>query len=117
MKKAKETNFAELTKRVLLQSYAPASVVTDLKGNILYVHGETGKYLRPAPGQATLNVVDMARDDLQPELRAAVHSAASHGTPTLSRELPVEDRRRPSRPCASACARSPTRTPARACCC
>jgi len=30
-------------------------VVTDLKGNIIFVHGDTGKYLRPAPGQATLN--------------------------------------------------------------
>ena len=85
----KETPFAELTKRVLLQSYAPASVVTDLKGNILYVHGDTGKYLRPAPGQATLNVGEMARDSLRSELSAAVHRA-SKGTPTLSRELSVE---------------------------
>jgi two-component system, chemotaxis family, CheB/CheR fusion protein len=87
VKSAKETNFAELTRRVLLQSYAPASVVTDLKGTILYVHGETGKYLRPAPGQATLNVVEMARDDLQLELRAALRSAPNEGAPTSSREL------------------------------
>ncbi len=89
MTKARETNFAELARRMLLQSYAPASVVTDLKGNILYVHGETGKYLRPAPGQATLNVVDMAREGLQLELRAAVHAAGA-GTPTLGHELPVK---------------------------
>lgn len=87
--KAKETCFAELAKHFLLQSYAPASVVTDLRGNILYVHGDTGKYLRPAPGQATLNVVDMAREGLQPELRTALHHAASQGTPTLGRELSV----------------------------
>ncbi len=87
--KARETNFAELARRVLLQSYAPASVVTDLKGNILYVHGETGKYLRPAPGQATLNVVDMAREGLQLELRAAVQAAGA-GTPTLGHTLPVK---------------------------
>jgi two-component system CheB/CheR fusion protein len=87
MVKAKEIDLAELAKRVLLQSYAPASVVTDLKGNLLYVHGETGKYLRPAPGQASLNVVDMAREELQLELRAAISHAASQGTPTLGREL------------------------------
>jgi len=86
----KDTRFAELTKRVLLQSYAPASVVTDLQGNILYVHGDTGKYLRPAPGRATLNVVEMAREPLKPELSAAVHRAASKGSSTLSRELLVE---------------------------
>jgi two-component system CheB/CheR fusion protein len=89
MKMPRETNFAELTRRALLQSYAPASVVCDAKGNILYVHGETGKYLRPAPGQATLNVVDMARENLQLELRSALNAAASHDTITLGREVSV----------------------------
>jgi two-component system CheB/CheR fusion protein len=88
--KNRESNFGEVARRFLLQSYAPASVVTDLKGNILYVHGETGHYLRPAPGQATLNVIEMARDGLQLELRAAIHLAAGQGTPTLGRELPVK---------------------------
>jgi two-component system CheB/CheR fusion protein len=77
VKKIKDTNFAELTKRALLHSYAPASVVTDINGNILYVHGDTGRYLRPAPGQATLKIVDMAREGLQMELRTALHAAAS----------------------------------------
>ena len=88
-KKTGETNFAELTRRALLQSYAPASVVTDLKGNILYVHGETGKYLRPAPGQASLNLVDMAREGLQLELRTAIAQAAGQNTPTVNREIMV----------------------------
>jgi two-component system CheB/CheR fusion protein len=90
MKKTKETNFAELTRRVLLQSYAPASVVTDLKGNVLFVHGETGKFLRPAPGQASLNLVDMAREGLQLELRTAMLLAANQSTPTLNREISVK---------------------------
>ena len=85
--KIKETDFAELTKRMLLQSYAPASVVTNSKGDILFVHGDTGKYLRPAPGQATLNVVEMAREGLQLELRTAIHTAADKSTPTLNREV------------------------------
>ena len=75
----KETPFAELTKRVLLQSYAPASVVTDLKGNILYVHGDTGKYLRPAPGQATLNVGEMARDSLRSRRQRQRRAAQQRG--------------------------------------
>lgn len=86
IKIAKESNLADLTRRMLLQCYAPVSVMTDLKGNILYVYGETGKYLRPAPGQATLNITDMAREGLQPELRSAIQSA-NQDTPTLNREL------------------------------
>ncbi|MDP1773277.1 MAG: protein-glutamate O-methyltransferase CheR [Methylobacter sp.] len=75
IKIARETNLAELTRRMLLQFYAPASVVSDLKGNILYIYGETGKYLRPAPGHATLNMIEMAREGLQLELRSAIQNA------------------------------------------
>ncbi len=82
----KETNFADLTRRVLLQTYAPASVVTDDKGNIMYVHGETGRYLRPAPGHATLNVIEMAREGLQLYLRQAIVQAAQN-VPTLNHEI------------------------------
>jgi two-component system CheB/CheR fusion protein len=90
VKKAKETNYAELTNRVLLQSYAPPSVVTDEQGNILYVHGDTGRYLRPAPGQASLNVIEMAREGLQLELRIAVHSAAKKKKQVICKDLPVK---------------------------
>ena len=71
IKKVQEPNFAERTKRMLLQTYAPASVLTDTKGDILYVHGDTGKYLRPAPGHPSLNAVEMAREGLPLELRKA----------------------------------------------
>lgn len=90
LKKVKDTNIAELSRRLLLQCFAPASVVTDLKGDILYVHGETGKYLRPAPGQATLNVIEMAREGLQLELRTAIHKAASQLTSLPDREVQVK---------------------------
>jgi len=73
----KETNYSELTRRALIESYAPPSVVTDEVGNILYVHGDTGKYLRPAPGQASLNVLEMAREGLRSNLRIAISEVAA----------------------------------------
>ncbi|MDP2180538.1 chemotaxis protein CheB [Methylicorpusculum sp.] len=90
MKKITEPNFAELTRRLLVQCFAPASVVIDHKGNILYVHGDTGKYLRPAPGQASLNVVDMAREGMELELRTAIRAAANEGASILGHELQVK---------------------------
>lgn len=86
----KEPNFFELTKRALLQFYAPASVVTNEKGIILYVHGDTGKYLRPAPGQASLNVIEMAREGLQVKLRTAIHRAATQKKEVVERDLQVK---------------------------
>jgi two-component system CheB/CheR fusion protein len=72
-RRAKKPDLAEFTSRTLARSFAPPSVVTDLEGNILYVHGDTGRYLRPAPGHATLNVIELARPGLQAELRVAFH--------------------------------------------
>ncbi|MFA5376255.1 MAG: chemotaxis protein CheB [Dehalococcoidia bacterium] len=87
--KRNNTNFAEVTRRALLQEYAPPSVITDEKGNIIYVHGETGKYLQPAEGHARMNVIDMARKGLQLELRTAIYNAAILHTPAVSRNIPV----------------------------
>jgi two-component system CheB/CheR fusion protein len=81
-------NIAELSNRLLLQSYAPASASTDAQGNILYLHGDTGRYLRAPPGPVTHNIVDMARDGLQLDLRAALRAAAL-GRPTLNRAVTV----------------------------
>lgn len=87
---SKGTNYAELTQRALLQSFAPAAVLTDLKGNILYVHGETGKYLQPAPGQPSLQLVEMARGGLQRELRTALAEVTDRHTPHSSRQVEVK---------------------------
>ncbi len=87
--KPKETNFVELTRGILLQTYAPPSVIVDDEGNILYVHGDTGNYLRPAPGQANLNVTDMAREGLQLGLRKAIHTAVKNKTQAIAPGLPV----------------------------
>ena len=86
----KEINFAEMTRHVLIQCFAPPSVVTDFKGEMLYVHGETGKYLRPAVGQPSLNIVEMAREGLELELLAAIHRAAADNMVTLNREIQVK---------------------------
>ena len=84
-----KTNFTELTKRVLLQSFAPPSVITDAKGNIIYVHGDTGKYLQPAQGQVSTNIIDMAREGLQLDLRYAIQNAAVQKRLFIVKDLPV----------------------------
>ena len=84
-----ETNMAELTRRALLQEYAPPSVVTDEKGNLLYVYGDTGKYLRPAPGQVSLSVIEMAREGLEFDLRTAIHTASIQKKPVFCKNLQV----------------------------
>ena len=44
----------ELTEQALLQQFAPAGALVNDQGDILYLHGRTGMYLEPAPGEAGL---------------------------------------------------------------
>ena len=85
-----EKNIAEITRRALLNEYAPASVVTDKNGYLLYVYGDTGKYLRPAPGQVSLSVIEMAREGLELELRTAIHMVSLNQEPVFRENILVK---------------------------
>ena len=64
-------NLQTLADQLLLQTYSPAAVLTNDKGDILYISGHTGKYLEPAAGKANWNIFAMARKGLRYELAAA----------------------------------------------
>ena len=69
----------ELTEKALLQQVAPAAVLVNKQGDILYLHGRTGLYLEPAPGEAGVNnILKMARQGLRSELTMALHKASSN---------------------------------------
>lgn len=68
-------NLQGLVDQVLLQHYAPAAVVVNKDGDILYINGRTGKYLEPAAGKANWNIHAMARDGLRHELASALNKA------------------------------------------
>ncbi len=67
----------EITERALLQQCAPPGALVNERGQILYLHGRTGKYLEPAPGEAMLNILKMAREGLRRDLTAALHKAVT----------------------------------------
>jgi two-component system CheB/CheR fusion protein len=60
-----------------------------MKGDILYIHGQTGKYLEPPPGQPTVNVLEMARKGLRLELSSALQNAVSNDREVALRDLKV----------------------------
>jgi two-component system CheB/CheR fusion protein len=71
----------ELTERTLLQHYAAAAALVTERGEILYLHGRTGRYLEPAQGEAGLNILKMAREGLRHELTTALHKAMAQRAP------------------------------------
>jgi two-component system CheB/CheR fusion protein len=67
----------ELAEQALIHEYTPASVVVNERGDVLYIHGRTGRYLEPAPGDAGMNITKMAREGLRREMATALHKAAA----------------------------------------
>ena len=61
--------------QLVLQHYAPPTVLVNDKGDIFYISGHTGKYLEPAAGKANWNLFVMARESLRYELSSAFQKA------------------------------------------
>lgn len=67
---------ADIARRALLERYAPASVLIDQKGRVVYFHGTTRDYLEHPPGEPTRDLLAMARDGLALNLRGAIREAS-----------------------------------------
>ncbi len=74
--------------RVIQSKYSPDAVLINTEFQIVQFRGHTSSYLDPSPGQASLNVLRMAREDLLLPLRRTVQAATETNAPV--REPGVE---------------------------
>jgi two-component system CheB/CheR fusion protein len=58
--------------RVVLGRYGPPGVLANDNLDVVQFRGDTGAYLRPAAGEASFNLLKMAREGLLLELRSAI---------------------------------------------
>ena len=86
----KPRGIGELTEKILLESYVPSCVIINEIGDILYIHGKTGKYLEPAPGRASFNILEMAREGLKLELNAAIRKVITRKKDIVFKDLYVK---------------------------
>ncbi len=77
-----------------LERYAPAHVIIDDQYEVLSFAGRTGRYLGPAAGTASLNLLNLVHRELRLELRAALKLAAGEGQRVESAPLrfDIDDR-------------------------
>ncbi len=68
-------DLAELGRRLVMEDYAPASVLVDAANAVLFSLGPTDRYLRLPPGHATQDLLSMARPGLHAKLRSAMQAA------------------------------------------
>jgi len=74
-------NLQQEAENIILSKYGPPGVIVNEELQILSFRGQTGPYMGPAAGNASLNLLKMARHDLVMELRAVVHEAIKEKHP------------------------------------
>ncbi|WP_417390804.1 chemotaxis protein CheB [Gimesia sp.] len=84
-----ETRITVAIERFLLGRFAPASVVVNDLGNIVFIHGRTGMYLEPSEGEPRHNLLEMAREGLKTTLSAALHKCITSGTDVIEEGVRV----------------------------
>ena len=70
-----------LTDQLIQQTFAPAAVLVNRDGDILYISGRIGKYLEPAAGKVNINLYAMARPGLRQALIGTLHKALRQTQP------------------------------------
>ena len=74
-------NLELLTDQFIQQNFAPAAVLVNGDGDILYISGRIGKYLEPAAGKVNINLYAMARSGLREALIGTLHKALRQTQP------------------------------------
>ncbi len=74
---AESPSIPEIARRLLLEDFTPPAVLINGQGDVVFIHGRTGKYLEPPAGKTNINIFAMAREGLKIELPRAVREAKS----------------------------------------
>jgi two-component system CheB/CheR fusion protein len=74
----------QLADRKVLEKFGPAGLLLDEKMEVIQFRGQTGPYLGPSPGVATLNALKLIRTELLLELRSAIQRVSLEGIPVTS---------------------------------
>jgi len=86
----KEINLQALAEQLILRNYSPPAVLTNNKGDILYLNGRTGGYIEPPAGKANWNIFAMAREGLRYELSGAFQKAVREQETITAGNIPVK---------------------------
>ena len=80
-------NLGNLTLQLLIEQFSPASVLVTNRGDILYITGDTRRYISPAAGKANMNLFAMAAEGLRNELPIAFRRASQNYNKVILRNI------------------------------
>jgi two-component system CheB/CheR fusion protein len=87
-------NYPEAQKefdRQLLTQYVPAAVFVNDEMEVVHIRGNVNRYLKLAPGRASLSLMKMAREGLLVELRSGIARAKKENKVVLKRNVRIKN--------------------------
>ncbi len=70
----------DATEQALLEQVIAVGALVNAHGDVLYLHGRTGKFLEPSPGEpGSSNILKMAREGLRLQLTSGLRKAVDTG--------------------------------------
>lgn len=85
-----EARLSQRARDLLIDRFAPPSVIVNGEGMVLFVQGRTGLYLEPATGEQPGSILDMAREGLRDALAVALRQAAAQDGPAVRHNVLVK---------------------------
>jgi two-component system, chemotaxis family, CheB/CheR fusion protein len=85
------TGLGDMTRRTLLDRYAPAAVLVNQKSEGLFFSGPVDRYLKVPAGEAGQNLLAMVGQDIRAALREVLRQAGSTREKALSDSLWIKD--------------------------
>jgi two-component system CheB/CheR fusion protein len=82
-------SLADLCRRLVLETHAPAAVLVNRSRECLYSLGPTDRYLRVAPGAPNVDILAMARPGLRAKLASVISQGFSQNDRVVARGGPV----------------------------
>jgi two-component system CheB/CheR fusion protein len=77
--------------RLMLARFAPGGVVVNDALDIVQFRGQTSPFLEHVAGAASLNLLKLARQELVPPLRSAIHIADSENRPARNEHVRLKE--------------------------
>jgi len=84
----REVNIRNVMERIVLEEYAPAAILINHRYDVLFLQGDTGKFLSMPKGEPSYNLLNLAHEDLRPKLLTILHRAVSEKKPVTAESVP-----------------------------
>jgi two-component system CheB/CheR fusion protein len=78
----KPIDLQKLAEKIILKQYSPPAVLVNKHLDIMQFIGNTGPYIEPASGIASLNLIKLIHQDLTSDVRIAIHNAIQNNSVT-----------------------------------